>query len=925
MSKNTLELIIKAQDYASKELKKINKEVLKITKSAKASWKAITKWGADNKEAFKKMAIWVWVWIVAIWVMWKKFLDLSTSIQLTEKKANIVFWKYIDDVRAVWKETASAMWLSQNEYLKASAWLQDLLIPMWFARKEATKMTTDMMWLAWALSEWSAWKYTAVETSEIMAKAMLWETEQLKTLWIQIDQSSKQFNDRIKVVAKDKDITLAQAKALDIQKQIFEKSTDAQKAYAEWAWSLAREQAILTAKLSDTKDSMAKALIPAFVILLTELKPVIDNVTKLTTEWFENEKNVEKLTKTIGTVVSAFGFVFSAIWKVIWFLVKMGEMLGFIAFKVVEFVWVVKEKFKDFKEDTREVFEKVWEKLTEFWEKFGTAIEVIVWVITGLYIPTLIKMSVATIVNAGKSVVAWATMKTQALLTAGTIAKKSIPSMILAVWKYAIATISTAFKTWIAWVSMWAKSLIQAWRVALAWIIAFWPIAWVSALVVGLAVLVYKNWDKIILKAKELKEKMSNLWKHIYDVWFKIWQDIHTKVQDIRQWFVDLVDWAKEWGINLVTMIWDWIADWVKYIKEKVVAVASTIKNFLWFWSPTKEWPWKDSNRWIPNLITMLVKWFREWEAEISEATVKVASAMSEWFWKGMDLNDVQNVMDSLKEKFQDSFGVLTDELSTSNDKIKTLKGELASLWNKLKDIKAQISDVRDTRASDLAQRVIDIEKELQVTDISNIEEKKLKEELAYASSKTSIEEIQKLKDYQALTESEQIVYNAKLQKNALEEQKANIRVEIEAKKIAISEEQDVNLALYQNKVAYEQAFQTLFMTNANERALKLQESIDLMNKLNAWISWSVSWIDWARATWWPVSSWGTYLVWEKWPELFTPKSSWSITPNNQLWGWVTINMGGVVVQNEADENRLIEKLKKALTMEARNYNLWIS
>lgn len=72
-------------------------------------------------------------------------------------------------------------------------------------------------------------------------------------------------------------------------------------------------------------------------------------------------------------------------------------------------------------------------------------------------------------------------------------------------------------------------------------------------------------------------------------------------------------------------------------------------------------------------------------------------------------------------------------------------------------------------------------------------------------------------------------------------------------------------------------------------------------------------WLNWARASWWPVSSWWNYLVWEKWPELFVPRSSWTIIPN--WWvGGITINMWWVVVNNEADETRLVEKIKRELT-----------
>jgi len=73
----------------------------------------------------------------------------------------------------------------------------------------------------------------------------------------------------------------------------------------------------------------------------------------------------------------------------------------------------------------------------------------------------------------------------------------------------------------------------------------------------------------------------------------------------------------------------------------------------------------------------------------------------------------------------------------------------------------------------------------------------------------------------------------------------------------------------------------------------------------------------WKRATWWTVLAWQTYQVWEKWPELFTPSTTWSIIPNWVWWSWVgsiNINFGWVVIQKEADENRLIEKIKNELT-----------
>lgn len=92
--------------------------------------------------------------------------------------------------------------------------------------------------------------------------------------------------------------------------------------------------------------------------------------------------------------------------------------------------------------------------------------------------------------------------------------------------------------------------------------------------------------------------------------------------------------------------------------------------------------------------------------------------------------------------------------------------------------------------------------------------------------------------------------------------------------------------------------------------------------------AWSAVWgavsnAVWARATWWPVIAGSTYRVNEQGQEFFTPKQSGTITPAGQM-GSININMWWVVVQKEADENRLIEKMKAMITQEAKNFNLWI-
>lgn len=56
---------------------------------------------------------------------------------------------------------------------------------------------------------------------------------------------------------------------------------------------------------------------------------------------------------------------------------------------------------------------------------------------------------------------------------------------------------------------------------------------------------------------------------------------------------------------------------------------------------------------------------------------------------------------------------------------------------------------------------------------------------------------------------------------------------------------------------------------------------------------------------------------------MFTPATTGSINTNAGSSNVsIAINMGGVVVQNDADENRLIDKLKNSIAREMQLYKL---
>jgi len=365
---NNVNIIVKAVDKTKKPLAAISKGFWGLQwKIKKSSWKI---WAA-----FK----WIWIALAAsVWtvtLVWKQFLALSDNIEATMWKANVVFWEYIWDVKKVAKETASAMGLSNTQYIKAAAGLQDLLVPMWFAREEATKMTTDTIWLAWALAEWSAWQYDATQVSEILTKAMLWEREQLKSLWISISEADVKQKLLEMWMEKATGAALQQAKAIATQTLLFEKSTDAQASFAEWSDSLVRKQAEMRASINNAKEAIAQGLIPVFNKLVDRVQPIITEFSKAIQVWAWNEENIKKLESSINFLIWTLEVLGKVIQFIFGLIIKLWELI----WEILAWIIVAFTDLKIFLEAIGWEIEKAvlwtWERILEWLWKIWWAIK----------------------------------------------------------------------------------------------------------------------------------------------------------------------------------------------------------------------------------------------------------------------------------------------------------------------------------------------------------------------------------------------------------------------------------------------------------------------------------------------------------------------------------------------------------------------
>jgi len=130
-------------------------------------------------------------------------------------------------------------------------------------------MSTELVNLSGALSEWSGGQISATEVTEILGKAVLGEREQLKSLGISIQEADVKNRLAEKGLKNLTGTALQQAKAMATLELITEKSTDAQSAYAKNSDTLVRRQAEVSAKITEVSEKLATVMFPIFEELVS--------------------------------------------------------------------------------------------------------------------------------------------------------------------------------------------------------------------------------------------------------------------------------------------------------------------------------------------------------------------------------------------------------------------------------------------------------------------------------------------------------------------------------------------------------------------------------------------------------------------------------------------------------------------------------
>ena len=223
----------------------------------------------------------------------KHLLGVGEELLSLDKKIETVFTgKSLASVENWADEVAGRMGLTSTAAQGLAANAADLLKPMGFTAEAAAEMSTEIVGLSGALSEWSGGQRSVEETAEILQKALLGERDSLKTLGISI--SHAEVDQRALIVAQldGRDAITAQDKAISTQQLILEKSTDAQAAFADGGNTLTATQNRLKAKLGELEETVARKLLPVFIALagfvLDKVVPALGRMADKAAELWED-------------------------------------------------------------------------------------------------------------------------------------------------------------------------------------------------------------------------------------------------------------------------------------------------------------------------------------------------------------------------------------------------------------------------------------------------------------------------------------------------------------------------------------------------------------------------------------------------------------------------------------------------------------
>ncbi len=239
----------------------------------------------------------------------KKVADVSwqaanqaAAYEKKVRRTDIVFGRYATRVRR-WADESNEMWGKSVEDVAAMAsGVGDILKPLGFTTREATRLTLSVGDLIPALAEWNTAGMDAEQVSYALTAAMTGEREMLKSLGIVItEEDVKAKVKAMEAAGKFTDETDKQKAAIATLKLATEGSSDALRSYESNTGSVSRTLNRFRAVVADVRDAGLEIIAYSIRKLADGLGMVGDAKTPGVLKWIkQNRTELVNAAMTIG-------------------------------------------------------------------------------------------------------------------------------------------------------------------------------------------------------------------------------------------------------------------------------------------------------------------------------------------------------------------------------------------------------------------------------------------------------------------------------------------------------------------------------------------------------------------------------------------------------------------------------------------------
>ena len=287
---NKVSFIIQLKNQFSGVADKVNRQFVKIKNSANNASRSVSDFAKKTqasmasmgRSALKAGAVMTAAITVPIALMGRSMVKAASDAEETANKFSAVFKAIAPAANKTADEFAKKFSLAGSTARKMIGDTGDLLVGFKFGAKQALGLSIEVQKLSLDLDSFQNFAGGAEGASLAITKALLGETESMKSLGVSIQQNTKEFRAQVKATMRVNKVTQKQAKALIILKDI---QSQTQAATGDYIKTLNNSYAGSVRKNIQAnikfKESFGNLLLPIATKMVDAMTKLADRISNL--------------------------------------------------------------------------------------------------------------------------------------------------------------------------------------------------------------------------------------------------------------------------------------------------------------------------------------------------------------------------------------------------------------------------------------------------------------------------------------------------------------------------------------------------------------------------------------------------------------------------------------------------------------------